>query len=225
MKTCTDCKVDKELSEFHFRNDQNKYRLDCKECHRRKNREYNIRIGKNSFKLINIKKLLDDGCKKCSRCNTIKKLEEFYNHTGKIGGKQSHCINCEKINKNKEYYKNYTLKRLKEDSSFNFKFKVRNLIRSSFKRNKNYYLKSTSTESILGCNIDEFKNYIYSKFKNGMSFENYGNWHLDHIIPLSQAKTQEEIIRLNHYTNFQPLWAEDNFKKSNKIIEQQLILI
>jgi hypothetical protein len=49
-----------------------------------------------------------------------------------------------------------------------------------------------------------------------MSWENQGEWHLDHIMPISLAKTEEEVIKLNHYTNFQPLWAEDNVRKSNK---------
>lgn len=50
-----------------------------------------------------------------------------------------------------------------------------------------------------------------------MTLDNYGEWHLDHIIPISSAKTEEEVIKLNHYTNFQPLWAEDNWNKGNKI--------
>ena len=52
-----------------------------------------------------------------------------------------------------------------------------------------------------------------------MTWENYGlrGWHLDHIIPLSTAKTKEEVIALSHYTNFQPLWWRDNICKSNKI--------
>ena len=49
-----------------------------------------------------------------------------------------------------------------------------------------------------------------------MTFENHGEWHLDHIKPISLAKSEEEIIELNHYTNFQPLWAKDNLSKSNK---------
>ena len=74
-----------------------------------------------------------------------------------------------------------------------------------------------SETRILGCTIDEFKSYIESKFKKGMTFENYGEWHLDHIIPLATAKTTEDVIKLCHYTNFQPLWAEDNLKKGAKI--------
>lgn len=58
-----------------------------------------------------------------------------------------------------------------------------------------------------------------------MSFDNQGEWHLDHIIPLATAETEEEIIRLNHYTNFQPLWAFDNLSKGSKIDEVQLKII
>jgi hypothetical protein len=53
-----------------------------------------------------------------------------------------------------------------------------------------------------------------------MSWDNYGfyGWHIDHVIPLSSAKTEEEVYKLCHYTNLQPLWAEDNLKKGSKII-------
>ena len=49
-----------------------------------------------------------------------------------------------------------------------------------------------------------------------MTWENYGDWHLDHKIPISWATDESDIIRLNHYTNFQPMWAFDNQSKSNK---------
>ena len=50
-----------------------------------------------------------------------------------------------------------------------------------------------------------------------MSWDNHGEWHLDHIIPMASATNEKEVIKLNHYTNFQPLWAEENLQKSDKI--------
>jgi 5-methylcytosine-specific restriction endonuclease McrA len=55
-------------------------------------------------------------------------------------------------------------------------------------------------------------------FKEGMTWENHGEWHIDHIIPISKAKTAEEIYKLNHYTNLQPLWKRENLCKGSKII-------
>ena len=49
-----------------------------------------------------------------------------------------------------------------------------------------------------------------------MNWENTGKWHLYHTKPLKLAETEEDVIKLNHYTNFQPLWAEDNLKKGSK---------
>lgn len=54
-----------------------------------------------------------------------------------------------------------------------------------------------------------------------MNWSNQGIWHLDHIKPISLATTEEEVIALNHYTNFQPLWAEDNLRKGNKYEENR----
>ena len=90
-------------------------------------------------------------------------------------------------------------------------------MKESFRRGNNQYKKSAKSETILGCTILEFRNYIESKFTEGMSLNNHGEWHLDHIIPLASATTEEDIIRLNHYTNFQPLWAKDNLIKGCKI--------
>jgi hypothetical protein len=62
--------------------------------------------------------------------------------------------------------------------------------------------------------------YMEKQFQPGMSFDNYGfdGWHIDHIVPLATAKTEEQVAKLNHYTNLQPLWAKDNMSKGAKII-------
>ena len=74
--------------------------------------------------------------------------------------------------------------------------------------------------------FEDFKIHLQNQFTKGMNWENAGEWHLDHIYPVSLANSEEELIQLNHYTNFQPLWALDNIKKGNKIIDnKQLKLI
>jgi len=66
----------------------------------------------------------------------------------------------------------------------------------------------------LGCTIDEFIAHIEGE---GMSWDNYGEWHIDHIKPLGViGLTQEEIIERLDFTNTQPLWAADNIRKHNR---------
>lgn len=123
--------------------------------------------------------------------------------------------NKEKI---KEIRRKRATKRRKEDPIFKFKEITKNLISSSFtRRGKSKRIK---TESILGCTIEYFQEYILSKCPEGVGLKDFGvfGYHLDHIIPISLAKTEEDVIKLCHYTNFQPLFWIDNIKKSNKIL-------
>ena len=72
----------------------------------------------------------------------------------------------------------------------------------------------------MGCSPKELKIYLEGQFTEGMSWDNHKRtgWHIDHIIPLSSAKTEEEVYRLCHYTNLQPLWCNENYKKGKKLI-------
>jgi hypothetical protein len=81
---------------------------------------------------------------------------------------------------------------------------------------KNGYTKKSKMIEILGCDYETFANHIESQFVDGMNWNNRNEWHIDHIIPLASAKTESEILKLNHYTNLQPLWAMDNIIKSDK---------
>ena len=130
-----------------------------------------------------------------------------------------------------DYYKNniehvkkrtqeYATRRREVDPLFKTICGVRALVGGSFSRAcKGLYKKSKLTEEILGCSMQEFLKYIENKFQEGMTLDNHGKWHFDHIIPISSAQTLEEIYKLNHYTNFQPLYWEDNLKKSDKYLE------
>lgn len=81
-------------------------------------------------------------------------------------------------------------------------------------------IKSVSAVKDLGCSISELKSYLESKFTLGMTWDNHGlyGWHIDHIRPLASFDLQdlEEIKQAVHYTNLQPLWAEDNLRKHSK---------
>ena len=90
---------------------------------------------------------------------------------------------------------------------------IRTGIRRSF-CNKGF-TKTGRTREILDCSFGKFKVWIESQLKEGMTLENI---HLDHIVPISLAETVEEVILLNHYSNFQPLFRKDNIKKHNKLI-------
>lgn len=81
--------------------------------------------------------------------------------------------------------------------------------------------KSGSAVSDLGCSIKEFKAYLESKFKPGMTWDNWARdgWHIDHIVPLASFDLSNisQLKEACHYTNLQPLWAIDNLKKSDKV--------
>jgi hypothetical protein len=123
---------------------------------------------------------------------------------------------------NREYYKSYSKgylrERRKTDPLFRLAHNIRNLILISFTYNG--YSKEAKTFEILGCTFEEFKVHIEKQFTDGMSWDNRGLWHLDHIYPVSKAADEEHLIKLNHYTNFQPLWAMDNLRKGNKLPDE-----
>lgn len=77
--------------------------------------------------------------------------------------------------------------------------------------------KSKTTESLVGCTFESLKAHIESQFKPGMTWDNYGEWHVDHVIPFATTNDINKLEQLCHYTNLQPLWALENLKKSKKV--------
>ena len=169
--------------------------------------------------------------KNCSVCKKEKDYSEFYKNKSKKDGYTFDCKSCRKEyfckNKNirveyleknklriKEWRKNNTKINKEKNPLYKLQCNLRSLISKSITRQG--YKKTSKSQKIIGCTFDELKSYIENKFTEGMTWKNYGKWHIDHIYPSSLAKTEEEIIRLNYYTNFQPLWAEDNIRKGNK---------
>lgn len=137
--------------------------------------------------------------------------------------------NKEKINaRRKEIRKINTgdfNKKRKEDTLKYLNTLIGNRIRDSLRRSN--YKKINKTTEILGCSISDFKIYLESKFESWMTWENWGKfngdfnvgWDIDHIIPISSVKTEDAIIKLNHYSNLQPLDSYINrYIKSNNIM-------
>jgi hypothetical protein len=140
----------------------------------------------------------------------IKEKKKYYTKNKeniKIINKNYRENNREKRN---EYQKNRKL----NDPIFKLNHTIRNRMRS-FLLTKNI-TKKNKTFNIVGCTPLELKEHLEKQFTDGMSWDNKSKWHIDHIIPLSSGNTEEDILKLFHYTNLQPLWAIDNMKKGSK---------
>lgn len=121
---------------------------------------------------------------------------------------------------NKQKRTDYERIKRQTDPVYRFRTSFRCLI-STYLRKKGYQGKKNVWE-VVGCDFYTFLEYIQSQFEEGMTMENYGHkkgcWNIDHIIPICTAETDEDLERLNHYTNLRPMWASDNYRKSRKIL-------
>ena len=105
MKICTKCKLEKELRYFSHRTDTNKYRDQCKKCHK------GYKIDREDL-VKSIKDLFSKGLKECSRCKVIKSLDKFNSDKYTITGKTSYCIQCIKDKYTPDEIKNFRLKKI-----------------------------------------------------------------------------------------------------------------
>lgn len=214
MKVCKICNIEKEFGEFS----KNKNRKDglgsyCKDCNRersRKNRESNPEYS--------------------SRYRELNK-EKFKSYSKKYRESNKSLVYERKVKsyeKKKEYYsikrREYKKNRINSDPLYKIYIGISALIRNSF--NRKGFSKKSKTSQILGCDYEYFKIYLESKFEPWMNWDNRGKyngefnygWDLDHIVPISSAQSEEDIIKLNHYTNLQPLCSKINRDiKTNKI--------
>lgn len=218
---CKQCKIkdnvnhakgNKKIIDYH-----KKYREDKKEEIKDKQKEY----YKNNYEYIKeyhkiyyeenkdkINKYREDNKDIIKR-----KAKEYYkNNYDKI--KQNHKL---WLKNNKIQQQEYEKNRMKNDIQFKLKKQVRNMIRQSFIRKGKK--KEYKCETILGCTIQFFMEYLKNTFKDNYGYEWDGieKVHIDHIIPLDIAKDEKQILGLCHYTNLQLLKEKDNIKKSNKL--------
>jgi len=217
LKECTKCNIFKPTKCF-YKNSKSKdgLRSNCIEC------------GKKYIK-ENINKIKEQ-TKKYNKKRTLLKKEWSKKNKEKVTESQKKWaeknIDKEKLRKkeySQKYYKKNKEKRLEYSKGKQKEYRKNNplfKIKCNLRKRIRFFLKdkSESTEVILGISYIDFMKYFESMFIEGMSWEKLGKEiHIDHIIPLSSAKTEEELYKLCHYTNLQPLWAKDNLIKGSKI--------
>ena len=229
-KICKKCEFEKELEQFHKDGRTKDGREgSCKECKKKYQQENKERIKENKSKyyIENKDKFKEY---KINNKDKSKEYNKKYRDKNKDKIKSYKLTEEQKIKKkiytkkwleeNKEQVKiqknNYKIKKIKNDVLFSLKHNINTSILYHL---RNFgYSKKSRTQEILGCSFDEFKIYLESKFEPWMNWENRGlyngelnyGWDIDHIIPISTAETEEDIIKLSHYTNLQPLCSKIN---------------
>jgi hypothetical protein len=116
----------------------------------------------------------------------------------------------------RKYMRKWRKNKLLNEPAFKIKCNLRSRLSNALRRSQ----KAGSAVKDLGCSISELKSYLESKFEPGMSWNNYGKWHIDHIKPLASfdLTDRSEFLKACHYTNLQPLWAIDNLKKGDELL-------
>ena len=241
-KICKKCGIEKSLDCFRKR--ENYYENVCKDCTRKRARitaklyrqTHSEEIKKTKQKWESLNKERHKLTSKKWKENNKEKIKE-YNKMYKLKNKEKIDKQNEDYRKNnrekccnatKKYYQNnkekinkyaneYKRTRARTDKVYRLKLQARRMINNSFRRNG--HTKKEKSEEILNCSIDYFIKHLLESFENNYGYEWNGveEVDIDHIIPLSTAKTEEEVIKLCHYTNLQLLKHVDNLKKSNNI--------
>jgi len=233
MKYCPACDKTRRIDDFG----KNKTRVDglqgnCNKC-RAKYRKINADKLNTLAKDYYIKNSL--GRLEYGKKYYIENKEDKLKYQNKYGKVNSERIsnyskgyrkeNEDKIRKDKKKYfeKNriiiYAKRKQRLQVDLNFKLAANLRSRISMAVSSKAGLKSGSAVQDLGCSIEEFKIYIQKLFQENMAWENYGEWHLDHIFPLASfdLTDREQFLVACNYVNYQPLWAIDNLKKGARI--------
>jgi hypothetical protein len=225
MKVCYRCKEIKEFESFgKLKSSKDGHRHDCKDCRKKYYKEN--KDGINEYKK-NYYKLNKEKCNERSKewyINNIELKKEYdkeYSRKNKDKRSETHKKwRSENIERIREYKKSYYHNVVVNDPDKKIRINARSIVKRFMKN------KDKNTSDIIGCSYEYLREYIESKFEDWMTWDNYGKyngefnygWDIDHIIPLSSANFDEEVISLNHYTNLQPLCSKINRDvKKNKI--------
>lgn len=231
MKTCNICKRNLPYNEY-YKTVLGTSCCYCKSCHKIKakiskwkKRGWDInKPDERVFKIIMPlgKKLdVDPNVKRvCVSCKEEQDYEDFYTSKNVTMSSCKKCIS----HYNKTVRNKRRLNKLRTDPNYKLAHILRNRFRKTLKRSVDSNNKAVD---LLGCTLPEFKIYIEKQFKKGMSWDNYGKWHVDHVLPISKFDFTviDQQKQCWHFTNLQPLWAKDNISKHNKIKDGQFKIL
>lgn len=207
MKICTKCGENKELSEFYKKTPtKDKLYHQCKNCCNKHSKKYH---NENRAKILIRQKQHYEN----NKPKRLKSQKQYYQNN--LNDRNTYDKKYRK--KNRKKINKYIKTKTNIDPTFKLRHNISTLILLSFK-NKGYS-KNTKTAQILGCNFKIFQNHLMSSFINNYNRlpNNNDKLNIDHIIPLAIAKTEEDVIKLNHYSNLQWLLRKDNLEKSDKL--------
>jgi hypothetical protein len=194
---CTKCKIDKDLCFFSkSKYTKSGYTYYCKSCSVKRVEEYRLKLPKKTKKTQREKEL--------QKKIYAKKYREDNSNYYKTYLKEYLVKNKDVLNEKIKLRKN-------NDELFYFRGLLRTKIYYALKVNKWY--KNSKNQELLGCDLITLKLHFESYFNDKINWENRKYWHIDHKIPLSKGRSKEELIKLCHYTNLQPLLIADNYKK------------
>lgn len=218
MKTCNKCAIEKPLEEFHKKTmGYLGYNSICKICVAAKSKESAFwKQDKHRAKQLEYKAANREIIREKDKAYEQKNAEAISNRRKKYRQENREKVSEQRRrkylkNKDKEYAYHYN--KLKTDENYYLKTILRARVNNFLRGNG---IKAGSAVNDLGCTISEFKAHLESKFTEGMSWENRGQWHIDHIIPLCKfdLTNRNQFLKACHYTNMQPLWAIDNLRKN-----------
>lgn len=163
--------------------------------------------------------------KKCCKCKNWKSLTGYNQSRTHWDNLRVDCKDClvewrkENRKKIQQTNTNYEKNRKLTDPEFKIMKTLRSRVGTALTRQNSN--KNNTTIDLLGCSVAFLRGYLEGKFKDGMTWENHGEWHIDHIKPCASFNLldEEEQKKCFHYTNLQPLWAADNLSKGYKYNE------
>ncbi len=194
-KICIDCGEQKSLLEYYFRKDTNKYFGRCKSCH--------YKIGK--LYMVNNKEKQRERNRRLYAQNP----EKYRDYVRKYSEKYP-----EKVRESRRK----ASAKLRDAIDGKLKSCLGSAICNSLQGRK----QGRRWESLVGYTIEQLKEHLEKQFADGMSWDNYGKWHIDHIIPVSffrySSFSDTEFKMCWRLENLRPLWARENIQKKNKIV-------